>query len=274
MKPAKKFTQITPPPAAIVLELSVGEVAVVIAHRPRAGVRRHHRPGGDLENVVHTGRPEVRDIEHDAESLHLGDCRHTGAGQATAGGVLAASVGECGPPEVGERGDPDAQPVHGPEQLDVGVDRRAALQRQHEGDATGGERRVDRRSIETELDRVGVALGDPVGRFDHPQRLAQGAFGPVGVVDEHGQDLQVDPALTQLGQPVLPEVGGPALGRPGDDRHQQIVVSVGDDRRRVQLSGHQPWSSVPHPRRSAPQCIVVDLSAPTNPRMPIVGLPR
>ena len=187
--------------------------------------------------MVHTGRPKVRDIEHDAESLHLGDRRHTGAGQATAGGVLATSVGECGPPEVGQRGDPDAQPVHRPEQLDVGVDRRAALQRQHESDATGSERCVDRRSVETQLDRIGVALGDPLGGFDHPQRLAQGPFGPVGVVDEHGQDLQVDPALAQLRQPVLPEIGSPALGGTGDDRHQQIVVSVGNDRRRVQLLG-------------------------------------
>ena len=159
------------------LELSVAEVAVVIADHPR------------LECVAITGRvaisrtwstpaaPRCETSNNDAESLHLGDRRHAGVGQATAGGVLATSVGEGGPPEVGQRGDPDAQPVHRPEQLDVGVDRRAALQRQHEGDATGTQRRVDRRTIETQLHRIGVALGDPLRRFDHPQRLAQRALG-------------------------------------------------------------------------------------------------
>src|SRR5690606_40273952 len=37
-------------------DLVVGEVAVVVAQRPRRGVGRDDRPGGDLQDVGDTGR--------------------------------------------------------------------------------------------------------------------------------------------------------------------------------------------------------------------------
>ena len=207
----------------------------MVALRPGAGMRGDHRPGGQLEHVLDTGRTEVGDVEEDAEMLHLGDCGHAGPGQSPAGPVLATAVGQRRAAEVGQRRDPDPEAVHRPEQLDVGIDARTTLQRQHEGDPPGVQRRVERRPVEAQRHLVGVVLGEPMRRFDHPQRLAQGALGAVGVVDEHRQDLDVDTTVTQLRQPVLPEVAGPAVRRPGDHRHQQVVVGVGHDRRPVQL---------------------------------------
>ena len=216
-----------------VLELSVGEVAMMVAQRPGAGVGGDHGPGGELEYVTHACSTQMGDVEEDAEAFHLGQSGHPSARQTSTRRVLATAVGQSSAPEVGQRGDPDPEPVHRLEQLDVGVDARTTLQRQHQGDPAGRERRVDGRPIQAEGHVVGVGVGDPVSGLDHPQGLAEGAFGSVDLVDEHRQHLYVDAAVAQLGQPVVPEVAGPLVRGADDHRHQQVVVGVGDDRRPV-----------------------------------------
>ena len=135
------------------------------------------------------------------------------------------------------------------------------------------------------VDLVGVVLDEPMRRFDHPQRLAQRALGAVGVVDEHRKHLDVDTTVTQLRQPVLPEIGAPVVRWPSDHRHQQVVVRVGHHRRPVQLLSvnrrHRSpvlvdvlVPSIVPANHGAPDAVADDMSAGTNPRRTFVGTPR
>ena len=216
-------------------DVLVGEVAVVVAQRSRGGVGGHDRPGGDLQDVRHARVAEVADVVDHAEPLHQPDRLDPGPGQAAPGGVLGAAVGERRPAEVGERGDPDAEAEERAEELDVRVHARGALEGQDQRDPPRPERPGDLDAVQAEGHVVRVGLGDPVRALDHPQRLPQRTLGPEVVVDEHRQDLEVDAARAQLGQPALGEERAPHRRRPGGHGHQQVVVGVRHDRRAVQV---------------------------------------
>ena len=126
--------------------------------------------------------------------------------------ILGRPVGQHGAAEMRERGDADSEPVQRFEEGDVGPDRFASLERQHERDQSVGKRGVDIGTGQTDAHRVRVLGGDAPPGLQHPQGLAQRALGAEVVVDEDREHLDVDAARTQLRQPGLPEVRA-LLGR-------------------------------------------------------------
>lgn len=203
-----------------------------------AGVGGDQRTGGQLQDMGDAAVSQVGDVEEHAEAFHLAQRLDAGGGQAAAGGVLPAAVGERRTSPVGDRGDAYAEPVQGGEQFDGGVDARRALQGEDEGDPAGGEGPVDVRTVAAQGDVVGVGLGDDVAALDHAEGLPQRSFGAVLLVDEHRQDLDVDAALAQLRKPPLPEEAAPPLRGPGGDGHEEVVVGIGDDGAVVEAQRH------------------------------------
>ena len=52
-------------------QLFIGEIAMMIAERSRSRVRCDDRTSGELEDMLDTGRAEMRHVENDAEAVHL-----------------------------------------------------------------------------------------------------------------------------------------------------------------------------------------------------------
>ena len=72
-------------------QVLVAEVAVVVAQRARARMRRDDDARRELEHVVDRRRGEMRDVEQDAEPLELSDRAHAAGRQAAARLLVRAS---------------------------------------------------------------------------------------------------------------------------------------------------------------------------------------
>ena len=115
-------------------QLFIGEIAMVIAERSRSRVRCDDRTSRELEDVLDTGRAEMRHVEDDAESLHLAEDGNACSRQSTTRLIFAAAVREQRPAHVGERDHPNAELVEDLEDAFVGSERKRALHRDDERD--------------------------------------------------------------------------------------------------------------------------------------------
>jgi len=139
---------------------------------------------------------------------------------------------------MGQRSDPDAEPVQRLQQFQVGTDLEAPLEREHQRDPVAFEGLANVVAITTQDDSIWAAFSDSVRRFDHPQRLPQGELWNERVVDVDRQDLKVDTTGTKLRQPVLAEVTGPLLTWPADHQREQVVVGIGDNGVAMKITEH------------------------------------
>ena len=227
----RTFIPITPPVAAIAAQVLVAEVAVVIAQRPGARVRRDDDAVRELEHVVDRRRREVRDVEEDPEPLELCDRAHARRGKAAARLLVRGAFREQRARPVRERDHAHAEPVEDREQLDVGADPRRSLERDEQRDLPVGERRVDVGAGAAERD-LGRLRRLALERLELEQRRAQRRLRDLRR-DVDRQHLHVHAAGARLGNPALAPVALRALiaelAVPQEQEHRQVVVRVDDD---------------------------------------------
>ena len=150
-------------------QLLIGEIAMVIAERSCGGVRCDDRTSRELEDVLDTGRAQMRNVEDDAESLHLAEDSNAGPWQSTARFVFTAPVRQQRPAHVCERDHPNAELVEDLEDAFVGPECKRSLHRDHERDLPLVEGGVDLRAGPADRDIARIELDLALERSDLPQ---------------------------------------------------------------------------------------------------------
>ena len=75
-------------------QVLVAEVAMVVAQRAGARMRRDDGAGRQIENVVDRRRREVRHVEQNPEPLELRERAHAARGQPAPGRFVRRALGE------------------------------------------------------------------------------------------------------------------------------------------------------------------------------------
>ena len=144
---------------------------MVIAERSRSRVRRDDRTSRELEDMLDTGRAEMRHVEDDAESVHLSQDSNACSWQSTTRVIFAAAVSEQRPAHVGERDHPNAEFVEDLQDALVGSESKRALHRDDECNLAVGQGGVDFRAGSADRKIVRIEVGLALERRDLPQCL-------------------------------------------------------------------------------------------------------
>jgi hypothetical protein len=232
------------------IELPVVEIARMIAQRADAGMRGDDRAARKAGRLHHRRARGVRDIDHDAEPVHLAD---RAAPERTQPAVLLRRVAEIGAriggigqlvmAVMGEREIDRAQFAQAGELAGIAADGIAVLHRRDHRDHAGAPRRLD---IPGAADYAGDEIADAAvhatDRLQHATGTRPGG-GVAGLIarplrDIGGETPGREPATAHLRQiDAAGGVGewivlGRVLRRPGD-----VDMAVEGQQGTVQLCG-------------------------------------
>src|SRR6266852_402328 len=166
---------------------------MVVAERARSRVRCDDWTGRELEDMLDTGRAEMRHVEDDPESVHLTEDSYACSRQPTPCFVFTAAVREQRPAHMGERDHPNAELVEDLEDALVRPESKRALHRDDERDLRVVQGGVDLRTGSADRNIAHIELGLALERRDLPQRLSQVRLRDLRIAVERA-DLDVDAA--------------------------------------------------------------------------------